>query len=60
MLGSVNDMFGTSSELVGSIAMDTGSTVVDFVTSLPSLLVVLAQGLVNGIAGDLGSTANPA
>ncbi|AVZ38204.1 MULTISPECIES: hypothetical protein [unclassified Dietzia] len=59
MWGSLVEFAGSSVGVVGSLATDTGSTLVDTLTFLPVHIVEALWMTVFGIAEDLGSTIMP-
>lgn len=56
MWGSLFEFAGSTIGAAGSLATDTGSTLVDTLTFLPVHIVEVFWWTVFGIAGDLGST----
>ncbi|MBB1029355.1 hypothetical protein G6027_00315 [Dietzia sp. SLG310A2-38A2] len=56
MWGSLFEFAGSTVGAAGSLATDTGSTLVDTLTFLPVHIVEVFWYTVFGIAGDLGST----
>ncbi|MBB1042064.1 MULTISPECIES: hypothetical protein [unclassified Dietzia] len=59
MLGSLYEVAGSSIEATASLAQDSGSTLVDVATALPTLVLALLWETVFGVAEDLGSTIMP-
>ncbi|GAA1054362.1 hypothetical protein [Dietzia natronolimnaea] len=56
MWGSLVEFAGSSIGAAGSLATDTGSTLVDTLTFLPVHIVQVLWMTAFGIASDLGST----
>lgn len=55
MWGSLFEFAGSTVGAAGSLATDTGSTLVDTLTFLPVHIVEVFWMTVFGVAGDLGS-----
>ncbi|MFN3601881.1 MAG: hypothetical protein ACK4UY_10890 [Dietzia sp.] len=56
MWGSLVEFAGSSIGAAGSLATNTGSTIVDTLTFLPVHIVEVLWWTVFGVAGDLGSS----
>lgn len=56
MLGSLYEVAGSSIDATSSLAQDSGSTLVDVATALPTLVLALLWETVFGVAEDLGSS----
>ncbi|EYT61941.1 hypothetical protein H483_0112155 [Dietzia sp. UCD-THP] len=59
MWGSLMEFAGSSIGAAGSLATDTGSTIVDTLTFLPVHIVEVFWYTVFGVAEDLGSNIIP-
>ncbi|GAA1710610.1 hypothetical protein ABIE38_001636 [Dietzia sp. 2505] len=59
MWGSLFEFAGSTVGAAGSLATDTGSTLVDTLTFLPVHIVEVFWWTVFGVAEDLGSTIMP-
>lgn len=56
MLGSLYEVAGSSIDAAASLAQDSGSTLVDVATALPTFVLALLWETVFGVAEDLGSS----